>query len=584
MKLVKTCRLIGIVVASAMLLACAGRPDGAAMPVAATPGLAATGKPKLIVFLVVDGLPQRQLLAYRDQLGADGFNRFLDRGAWYANAHYGYSFTVTAAGHATMLSGAYPHRTGIIGNDWRDPATGEPEYCTGDTSATYIGHKTNPFDGTSPKNLKVETVGDVLKQVDARSKVIAISGKDRGAILPAGKTGTAYMYMGATGQFASSTHYMKEHPAWVNAFNAKKPADRYFKAAWTPVLPEAAYARSLPDNQAWFGPRGGALPMMMGAAADDAPGPGFYTGLLRSPFADVLSLEFARAAIAGEGLGKDDAPDILAVSLSGHDYINHLYSAESRLSHDHVLHLDRMLQLFFADLDATVGKDNYLAVLTADHGFMPAPEHIAAQGQTSGRVNTSQVLARVNEGLAKRFGLPGAGAAAKWAIGFSGSTLLLDKKLIAQKGEGVGGGVGAGVINVAGTLANALAEEARTLLLAEPGMGAAYTRRELETNSRAGAPFFEQMRKSWHTAVSGDVQFVFTPNWMVGVAGLIATHGSPHPYDTQVPILMYGPQWIKPERIDTRVEVVDIAPTLARILGVPTPSASEGRLLPLAGN
>ena len=576
MKLVLTCRLIGIVVASALLLACAGRPDGAAMPMAATPEVASTGKPKLIVFLVVDGLPQRQVLAYRDQLVPDGFNRFLARGAWYANAHYGHSFTVTAAGHAAMLSGAYPHRTGIIGNDWRDAVTGEPEYCTGDTSATYIGHKTNPLDGTSPKNLKVETVGDVLKQVDARSKVIAISGKDRGAILPAGKSGTAYMYMGATGQFASSTHYMKEHPAWVNAFNAKKPADRYFKTAWTAVLPEAAYARSLPDNQAWYGPRGGALPMMMGAATDDTPGPGFYTGLLRSPFADVLSLEFARAAIAGEGLGKDDAPDILAVSLSGHDYINHLYSAESRLSHDHVLQLDRMLQSFFADLDATVGKDNYIAVLTADHGFMPAPEHIAAQGQAAGRVNTGQVLARVNEGLAKRFGPAGAKESARWVTGFSGSTLLLDKKLIAQRGESPGA--------AAGTLANALAEEARTLLLAEPGMGAAYTRRELETRSRAGAPFFEQMRKSWHKDVSGDVQFVFTPNWMVGVAGLVATHGSPHPYDTQVPILMYGPQWIRPGRVEARVEVVDIAPTLSRLLGVPVPSASEGIVLPSAVN
>ncbi len=571
MMLVKRFRLIGIVAASALLLACAGKPDGVASLTAATLGSAATGKPRLIVFLVVDGLPQRQVLAYRDQLVSDGFNRFLDRGAWYANAHYGHSFTVTAAGHATMLSGAYPNRTGIIGNDWRDPMTGEPEYCTGDTSATYIGHKTSPLDGTSPKNLKVETVGDVLKRVDARSKVIAISGKDRGAILPAGKLGTAYMYMGATGQFASSTHYMKEHPAWVNAFNGKKPADRYFKTQWTALLPEAAYARSLADNQPWYGPRGGGLPMLMGAAADDGPGPAFYTGLLRSPFGDVLSLEFARAAIAGEGLGNDDAPDILSVSLSGHDYINHMYSAESRLSHDHVLHLDRMLQSFFADLDATVGKDNYIAVLTADHGFMPAPEHIATQGQASGRVNTGQLLARVNEGLEKRFGPAGSTPAAKWVTGFSGSTLLLDKNLIAQKGADNG------------ALANALAEEARTLLLAEPSMGAAYTRRELESNSRAGAPFFSQMRNAWHTEVSGDVQFVFTPNWMVGVSGLTATHGSPHPYDTQVPILMYGPKWIKPGRVDARVEVVDIAPTLSRLLGVPVPSAAVGQVLPPAG-
>ena len=122
-----------------------------------------------------------------------------------------------------------------------------------------------------------------------------------------------------------------------------KPADRYFKTEWKPLLPEAAYARSIPDSQPWFGPRGGKLPMMMGVAADDAPGPAYYGALLPSPFADVLALEFARAAIAGEQLGRDDAPDILSVSLSGHDYVNHRWSAESRLSHDHLLQLDRML-------------------------------------------------------------------------------------------------------------------------------------------------------------------------------------------------------------------------------------------------
>lgn len=520
-------------------------------------------KPKLVVFLVVDGLPQRQITGYRDQLAPDGLARFLGRGAWFSDAHYGHSFTVTGAGHATMLTGAYPHRSGIIGNEWRDPATGEREYCTGDTTASYIGNKTQPLDGTSPKNLKVETVGDVLKRVDARSKVIAISGKDRGAILPAGKTGTAYMYMGQSGQFASSTYYMAAHPAWVNTFNGRKLADNYFKTQWTPLLPEAAYARSLPDNQPWYGPRGGKLPMTMGAAADVVPNSAFYSQLLRSPFADALSLEFARAAIAGEGLGQDDAPDILAVSLSGHDYVNHLYSAESRLSHDHLLQLDRLLQAFFRDLDATVGKNNYIAMLTADHGFMPAPENSAAQGLASGRVNGGQTLGLLNAGLEKRFG-PG-----KW-VSFSGSSLLLNKQLVAQQQVD----------------ANALAEEARTLLLAQPGFAAAYTRRELQSGSpndgMSGAPFFGQMQKSWHPDVSGDVQYVLKPYWMMASSTAVATHGSPYEYDTHVPILAYGPRWVKPGRVDTPVEVVDIAPTLARWLGVPVPAAAEGKLLPLA--
>lgn len=517
-------------------------------------------KPRLVVFLVIDGLPQRQVTGYRDQLAPDGLARFLERGAWFSDAHYSHAFTVTAAGHATMLTGATPSRTGIIGNEWRDVNTGETVYCTSDTAATYIGNKTHPLDGTSPKNLKVETVGDVLRRADPRAKVIGISGKDRGAILPAGKTGTAYMYMSSSGEFASTTHYMPKHPAWVDAFNAAKPADRWFKKTWQPLLPEAAYARSVPDRQPWFGARGGALPMVLGAAADDKPGPGYYSQLLRSPFADALTLEFARAAIAGEQLGHDDAPDILAVSLSGHDYVNHQWSAESRLSHDHLLQVDRLLQDFFRDLDATVGRDNYIAVLTADHGFMPAPEYSQSQGHAAGRTSGTALINRVNAELEKRFGVP------KLAAFLSASAVVLDRRLLAERKFD----------------SDAVAEAARTVLASDPGVAAAYTRRELASGSRAGAPFFDQMRRTWHPEVSGDVQYALKPYWMFGSSSSITTHGSPHPYDTNVPIMLWGPRWVKAGPMTGRVDVVDIAPTLARMLGVPAPSANEGKPLPVS--
>jgi predicted AlkP superfamily pyrophosphatase or phosphodiesterase len=137
---------------------------------------APAAKPKLVVLFVVDGLPQRQVTGYRDQLAPDGFARFLQGGAAFEQAHYGYAFTVTAAGHATVLTGAYPHRTGIIGNEWLDIPSGQAMYCTGDPAASYIGHKTGAMDGTSPRNLKVETLGDVMRRIDPRAKVIGISG------------------------------------------------------------------------------------------------------------------------------------------------------------------------------------------------------------------------------------------------------------------------------------------------------------------------------------------------------------------------------------------------------------------------
>lgn len=518
---------------------------------------AAAEKPRLVVFLVVDGLPQRQVVDYRDQLAPDGLRRFLDRGAWFTDAHYGHSNTQTAPGHATMLTGAYPHRSGIIANEWRNPATGEVEYNTGDPAASYIGHKTHRLDGTSPKNLRAETVGDVLRRLDVRSKVIGISGKDRGAILPAGHRGTAYMYQAQTGEFASTTYYMKTHPQWVVDFHARKPADAYFQKEWQPLLDAPAYARSLPDGQSWYAKWGGKLPMKLGEGMA-APGPRFYAAVLASPFGDELMLAFARAAIAGEELGKDDVPDILSVSLSSHDYINHGFSAESRISHDHLLHLDRHLERFFRDLDATVGKDRYVVALTADHGFMPAPELSQSQGRDAGRLSGSQLVAQMNAGLAQRFG-PG-----QWVLGVSAQALVLNHALVAERKLD----------------AAALQEEARSLLLAEKVVAAAYTRREIETGSRAGAPFFEQVRRSWDSARSADIAIILKPYWMYSSASA-TTHGSPHPYDTQVPILFYGPRWVKPGRVDARVEVADIAPTLARILGIPAPSSSEGKPLPL---
>ena len=547
---VSTFRSFTTGIAAALLLACAALTGAGAARAAGAP-------PKLVLLLVIDGLPQRQVTAYPEQLAPDGFARFLNRGAWFSNARYGHAYTVTAPGHAALLTGASPDRTGIIGNDWRDPQTGAAVYSVGDPAARYIGHATQALDGTSPRNLKVDSVGDVLRRDRPRAKVIAISGKDRAAILPAGKSGVAYIYMPGSGQFASTTHYMREHPGWVNDFNAGRPADRYFKSEWKPLLAEAAYALSVPDDQPWFGRGGGRLPMTIGAGPATAPDAAFYANLLRSPFGDQLALDFARAAIAGEGLGRDESTDILAVSLSGHDYVNHSWGAESRLSHDHFLQLDRMLQAFFRDLDAGVGAGNYLAVLTSDHGFMPAPEMAAAQGLSSGRINQIQMIGRLNAGLVQRYG------EGRMLMGTSGSSLLLDRKLIAQKNLDFDGVV----------------EEARRLLLAENGIDTAYTRRELQSGSRSGDRLFAAMRKSWHPDVSGDVQFSLRPYWMFGSA--VTTHGSPHEYDAHVPLMLWGPAWVRPGRVDAPVEMVDLAPTLASFIGVAPPPTSEGKPLPL---
>ncbi len=547
-------RLLGLTLATSLtaaLTACSTTPP-------ATP-VAAAARPQLVVLVVIDGLPMRQVTGYRDQLAPDGFARFLDRGRWFADAHYAHGHTVTAAGHSVMLSGAYPQRSGIISNEWRDPVTGDPVYNTGDAAYQYIDSPTAPLSGTSPRNLKVETLGDVLRTRSPASKVIGISGKDRGAILPAGHKGTAYMYMTETGRFASSTYYMPAHPQWVTDFNAAKPADAFFQKTWAPLLPESAYARSVPDGQSWqvASGNGNKLPAVIGDKMD-APGPRFYGNLLASPFGDELTLAFARAAVSNEKLGQRGVTDILSVSLSSHDYINHAFGPESRLSHDHMLQLDRHLQAFFQFLDKTVGAGNYVLALTADHGFTDTPEWAITQGRDAGRFTNGPALAAVNGALAARFGVD------KLAWNFSASGLLLNEKLAADKG-----------LKFAEVQA-----AARDELLKLPGVAAVFTREQL-LGSDTTTPFLEAMRKSYDPTRAAQLQIVLKPGWIFSYRAGGSTHGSPYDYDTHVPLLFWGPGYVGQGEVKTRVEVADLAPTLAGITGLPAPAQAQGRDLKL---
>jgi len=523
---------------------------------------AAPERPRLIVFIAVDGLPMRQLEAWQSQLGPDGFRRLLDRGVTYANARYAHGHTVTAVGHATMLSGAHPQTHGVISNQWTDPRSGDSIYCVEDESHRYLLlEKTPPESGTSPKNLLVETVGDVLRGREPSAKVFGVSGKDRGAILPAGHKGTAYMYLTESGQFTSTSYYMQQHPAWVNAFNARRPADAFWGQTWAPLLPEAAYAQDAPDGSPWMANAGygNRLPATLGKGLE-SKSVRYYADVLTSPFGDQLTLDFARALLANEQLGQDRVPDILAISLSSHDYISHAFGPESRLVHDHLLQLDRLLQRFFRDLDARVGQSRYAIVLTADHGFTDSPEWSQRNGRPGRRLPPAQLLGQLNAGLAERFGAP------RLARSLSASGVLFDD---------------AGM-KAAGLSPAAVVQHAAKLLRGFDGMAAAYGPEDLLASSppRADQPHLAALRLAWHRERSAPLLYALADGWLLGSRPLGATHGSPHRVDQHVPILAWGPRWFPAQRVTEEVQVADIAPTLSALLGQPAPAQSQGRMLP----
>ena len=522
--------------------------------------------PKLVLVVLVDGLPQEQLLKNYDLLVANGFRRLMDKGAMFSDAHQAHAFTVTAVGHAAILSGAYPYQTGIIGNDWR-ARDGTYIYNTADAAHKYLdGTPTGQDDGVSPKNLQVSLLGDELRYATNNAgRVFAVAGKDRGSILLAGKTGTAYMYSQKTGRFTSTSYYMPKHPDWWETYYSKSPQNQWFHQRWDVLLDDPkAYARALPEGQlaAVYNNMTSKMGYLYGIG-ETTPGPIYYRMLVAGPYGDDATGEFATTLLIGESIGNNPkgATDILGVSFSGHDFINHNFGPESIQSMDHLIRLDRTIAKFFDAVDAQVGRDNVLTVLAADHGFMNVPEYSSARGFDAARIDPSDVRAAVNAIAEKKYGIP------KIAPQHMTGGWTLDYAAIDGKGlnrEEVESFVARAVLD-------------------QPGIGYAFTRTQLERGSMPQHRIGLLVQRAWHRQMAVDLvvipkAFHYFQSKAVSLSN-VCSHGTPYSYDTSVPLMMHGDHWVKPGRYTQYTETVDIAPTLAQILNVRVPSASEGKVL-----
>jgi predicted AlkP superfamily pyrophosphatase or phosphodiesterase len=374
-----------------------------------------------------------------------------------------------------------------------------------------------------------------------------------------GKTGTAYMYMDDSGNFASSTYYMKQHPEWVQRYEATKPQDRYYGQSWNLLLDKSAYAADAPDDL---------VPQKPGVR-DRFPfsyysesgkiDKEYYNRLRTGPYLDQLTLDFAQAAIEGEGLGKNPAgvTDLLAVSLSSHDYVNHAFGPESRMSHDHLQRVDRMLANFFGYLDKRLGKDNFVVMLTADHGFPNVPEFTSANHMDANRLDAKKLTAALDAYLTEKYALP------KLVSAASLPNIHLDYTQIDK----------------ANLKRDEVENAAARFLLKQAGVAQVFTRTQLENSNTGGSRIGTLMQRGWNRQLSGDLMVVTKPYWYFGSGSSGTSHGSPYAYDTNVPILLMGNKWIKAGNYGQYAETVDIAPTLAFLLHVRPPSGSEGRIL-----
>ena len=485
--------------------------------------------PKLVLLVVIDQFRYDYLTRFRDQY-AGGFNELLARGAVFENANLEHYPTVTAIGHATTLSGATPAISGIMGNDWYDREAHKRVLSISDDTVKLVGGTGN---GASPRRLLVSTIGDQLKMVHpGASHVIGISLKDRAAILPAGHTAdAAYWYDTKTGKFISSTYYLAALPPWVQAFDASRPSEKFAGAEWD-ISGAPGRSKHLPRTV----------------------GPALYEAIFDSPFGNELLESFAETAIGAERLGQHSATDLLCISFSSNDAVGHAFGPDSPEVHDISVRTDRVLGKLFAYLDRRVGMRNVLIVLTSDHGVAPLPEDLARWKMPGGRMNSADLFGPITSALERKFGK------GDWIIYTAGTSPYLNLDLIREKGLDE-----AEVRRVAAMAAAAIPHVARV-----------YTRDQLERGEVQRDPVSNRVARSFNLKRSGDLEILLEPYWIRGAEG--TTHGTPYSYDTHIPLIFMG-SWIKAGHYSENVALNDLAPTLATILGIETPSGSVGRVL-----
>ncbi|HUS06933.1 MAG TPA: alkaline phosphatase family protein, partial [Bryobacteraceae bacterium] len=487
-------------------------------------------RPKLVLLIAIDQFRYDYLVRFRDAYSS-GLKTLLGKGAVFVNANLEHYPTVTAVGHSTMMSGATPSMSGIMGNDWYDREAGKSVTSVSDEKETLVGG--GGGEGASPRRMLVSTVGDELKRAHPESRVIGIALKDRSAILPVGHMADAsYWYDPRAGDFVSSSYYTRQLPAWVREFNARKSVDKLASSERELIGAEPKRTTRLPADV----------------------GPKLYQAVFASSFGDELLENFAEELIAAERLGQRAATDLLTLSFSSNDLVGHSFGPDSSEVRDISIRTDQIIGKLLASLDKTVGLDKVLIILTSDHGIQPLPEELQKQRMPGGRIRNQDLFVPMQAALERKFG------SGNWIVNTAGTSPYLNQQLIASK-----------KLNPAD-----VEREAAESVASLPHVARVFTRRQLQLAQVPPDRISQRVLRGFNDRRSGDLEILLHPNWIRSAAG--TTHGTPYSYDVHIPLIFMG-AGIKPGSYFEQVALNDLAPTVASLLEVETPNGSVGRVL-----
>ncbi len=506
--------LIGLVLFAA-ITAC----SHAQIPVTEAPQ-----KPTLVVLITIDGFREDNLTRFGPQL-TGGLARLTKNGAWFTNAHQDHGITETAPGHASLLSGRFPRSTGIAAN----------RVGVADETSPLLGF--SGVLGASPNRFQGTTLFDWLKAADSKSRALSISSKDRGAILPIGRAKEQVYWYPGDGEFTTSRYYTATLPDWVDKFNNKRLPAKYASVVWNPLLPRSAYTER--DSVA---AEGNGLdfvfPHVMPADSNVAA-----SYVRATPFIDELVVAMALDGVQALQLGKGPTTDLLAISLSGSDAINHRLGPMSMEAHDQVLRTDKTIGIFLDSLFRLRNQSRVVVVLSADHGFTPIPE--TAPDSINPRPRRASLL-------------PALAATRRRMASLKIDTLALevDQQIVLMNKAAF-----AKVKNSESDIVDFFRQEA----LKTPGIARVDRFADLARDS-ATDPVARRWSHQFPANTNVALVATLTPGSLWGTLN-VASHGSPYNYDSNVPVIFMG-QRIAAGQYADFVRTVDIAPTLARLLGV----------------
>jgi predicted AlkP superfamily pyrophosphatase or phosphodiesterase len=492
--------------------------------------------PKLVVVIVIDQFRADYLERYRDQFADGGFRIFLDRGAYFTDCAYDYANTRTAPGHATLFTGSYTSGHGIVANEWWDPQKKKRVTSVEDDATKLLGAGASR-PGASPHNLRSDTLGDELKlATGGKARVFAVSLKDRAAVMPAGFSGdAAYWIDPNTGTWVTSTYYRQDLSGWVRNFNDSHRAEKYWNREW-----KDAEGKSLGSTA----PRNG----------KNGKPEGFYKVVGATPFANEYELEFAKELVVYEKLGAGPATDLLTVSLSANDILGHQVGPDTPQMRSMALELDRQLAEFITFLGHQVGLANVWMALSADHGVAPLPEFAKTLHLPAANLDPEALREQINSLLTRKYAKK-----ADYLVDLDYTLAWLDEQAFASIGK-----------------KEADAETDAGEAMTQAGLAGYFTKSQL---AHGGTPNTEIGRRYAHSYSPEGGWYVMGIPVPFSVGGSTGTsHGSPFSYDTHVPLAFYGLAF-QPGVYRTHSEPVDLAVTLASLLGINPPAKATGRVL-----